>query len=71
MPIAISSSRLAGSGILQPAVLMAWDLQQYLLSPNPFTKNLELNSLLYSVNDNLMNSIHTEPVQPERVSYQN
>ena len=59
------------TGILQPAVLMAWDLQQYLLSPNPFTKNLELNSLLYSVNDNLMNSIHTEPVQPERVTYQN
>jgi len=54
--------------ILQPAVLMSWDLQRYLLMSNPFTKNLELNSLIYRVNDNLLNTLQTEPIYPEKVA---
>jgi hypothetical protein len=44
-------------GISQPAVLMTWDLQQYLLSPNPFTKNLDFNTLIYKVNGNLLHTM--------------
>ena len=59
------------TGIFQPAVLMAWDLQNYLLTPNPFTKNLELNSLIYRVNGSLLNTLRTVPVYTEKTAYQN
>ncbi|MCE5269756.1 hypothetical protein LLH00_00550 [bacterium] len=35
------------AGLDQPAVLMTLDLQQYLLTPNPFTANLDQDVLLY------------------------
>jgi len=57
--------------ILQPAVLMAWDLQKYLLSPNPFTKTLDLNSLIYRVNHSLLTTLRALPSYPEKVAYQN
>jgi len=59
------------TGIFQPAVLMTWDLQHYLLTPNPFTKNMEFNSLIYRVNDNLLYTLQTEPVYSEKTAYQN
>jgi len=48
--------------IMQPAVLMSWDLQHYLLAPNPFTETLELNSLIYKVNDSLLNTLQAKPL---------
>ena len=51
------------TGILQPAILMAWDLQQYLLSPNPFTKDLDLNTLVYKEKGCLLNTLE------EKASY--
>ncbi len=54
--------------IMQPAVLMSWDLQHYLLTPNPFTKTLELNSLIYKVNDSLLNTLQTEHLYPEKMA---
>ncbi len=56
------------TSILQPAVLMSWDLQHYLLMSNPFANNLELNSLIYRVNNNLLNTLQTEPIYPEKVA---
>jgi hypothetical protein len=35
------------AGLDQPAILMTLDLQQYLLTPNPFTGNLDQEVLLY------------------------
>lgn len=58
------------TGILQPAVLMSCDLQRYLRTPNPFTKTLELNSLIYEVNGSLLNTLQTEPVYPGKVAHQ-
>jgi len=51
------------TGISQPAVLMTLDLSQYLCSPNPFTSDMELNTLVYKFNGNLLSSL------PERPNY--
>jgi len=49
------------TGISQPAILMALDLQRYLASPNPFVKNLELNTLLYKLNGGLSHGLEVSP----------
>ena len=54
------------SGISQPAILMTWDLQQYLLSPNPFTENLDFNNLVYRVNGNIMSTLPERTYSLER-----
>ena len=40
-------------GLGQPAVLLALDLQSYLISPNPFMGSLEVDTLLYKVSGSL------------------
>ena len=52
------------TGIAQPAILMALDLQRYLAAPNPFGKNLEINALLYKVNGGLSHGLEVSPACP-------
>ncbi|RLB13515.1 MAG: hypothetical protein DRG82_15570, partial [Deltaproteobacteria bacterium] len=52
------------TGINQPAILMALDLQHYLLTPNPFSSKLELNTLFYKVNGRLQETIVEKAKHP-------
>ncbi|HUU27985.1 MAG TPA: hypothetical protein VM123_09245 [archaeon] len=52
------------TSISQPAILMAWDLQQYLLTPNPFTKDLALNTLVYKENGCLLSTLGEKASYP-------
>jgi hypothetical protein len=49
-------------GLGQPAVLLALDLQSYLISPNPFMGGLDVDTLLYKISGSLSLNIE-EPVR--------
>jgi len=56
------------TGISQPAILMTLDLGQYLASPNPFTKDLDLNTLIYKVNGKMLSTLEDRSYSVERVA---
>ncbi|MFC1613736.1 hypothetical protein ACFL5K_00395 [Gemmatimonadota bacterium] len=56
------------NGISQPATLMTLDLWQYLCSPNPFTRNLDLNSLIYKANGVLLHNLQDRAVNRQKAA---
>lgn len=48
------------AGLDQPAILMTLDLQQYLVTPNPFTANLDQEVLLYRAGGCLVHELGRE-----------